>query len=161
MTNNRNVISEQCCHLLICSACLPHYNKNECPLCKGPFDVKKVYAVKWWMIIEDWTMWLALMRASIVFTCRRDSTVWNDWDYAACLAYCLFSFSFRSNKTSINLRRIRMRILIVSCGISTTEPYFVEVSSLILGIINKQNVISDTELVVIQRHSQNLTDYLY
>ena len=54
-----------------------------------------------------------------------------------------------------------MRILIVSCTTSSSEPYYSEVASSILKIINNQTIISDTELVVIQRNSFNLIDYLY
>jgi hypothetical protein len=54
-----------------------------------------------------------------------------------------------------------MRILIVSCSQTTSESYYKDILNLILKTINTQNIISDTELVVIQRNSQNLIDYLY
>lgn len=54
-----------------------------------------------------------------------------------------------------------MRLLIVSCSQSNTEPYYLQMFNLIVKIINEQNIISDTELVVIQRNSANLVDYLY
>lgn len=46
MNNCRNLVFEECMHMVLCNECYPSLERQECPLCKQPIRaVKNVYTL--------------------------------------------------------------------------------------------------------------------